>query len=424
MHLLFAIFVALLVSQENVMAQSSVATPSTALTAENMKATMSKLQAELTAKYGQDQAVRIRRGLHQVVEFWREDDGDVSVYEDFVRKNFAGDQASLDVMFDRFQRLLEQLDGHMHEIVREFRNQQDLDIGPVRAYDETFGGYDPSAHVLDDFFQNKLAFTVLLNFPLTTLDERINLGPKWTRRQWAETRLAQRFAKRIPAEVNLAISQAAAESDNYIIAYNIWMHHLVDDKGQRLFPPKMRLLSHWNLRDEIKADYADKDNALAKQRTIQQVMERIVTQTIPQSVVNNPGLDWNPFTNDVKPTTDKDSDAIPANRPANNTREPDTRYAVLWKDYLASKKADPYSPTAPTLIDRRFNEDREIPEARVKAMLEQVLTSPLVAQTAQLIQKRLGRPLEPFDVWYNGFRPGSNYTEAQLDELVSRKYPT
>src|SRR5579862_6398611 len=101
MHLLFAIFVALLVSQENVMAQSSVATPSTALTAENMKATMSKLQAELTAKYGQDQAVRIRRGLHQVVEFWREDDGDVSVYEDFVRKNFAGDQASLDVMFDR-----------------------------------------------------------------------------------------------------------------------------------------------------------------------------------------------------------------------------------------------------------------------------------------------------------------------------------
>ena len=59
------------------------------------------------------------------------------------------------------------------------------------------------------------------------------------------------------------------------------MHHLVDDKGQRLFPPKMRLLSHWNLRDEIKADYADAQNGLAKQRMIQQVMERIVTQSIP-----------------------------------------------------------------------------------------------------------------------------------------------
>src|ERR1700746_1643462 len=408
------------------MSQSAVANPpSTALTAENMKGTMSKLQAELTAKYGEDQAIRIRRGLHQVVEFWREDDGDISVYEDFVRKNFAGDQASLDIMFDRFQRLLEQLDGHMHEIVREFRHQQDLDIGPVRAYDETFGGYDPSAHVLDDFFQNKLAFTVLLNFPLTTLDERINLGPKWTRRQWAETRLAQRFSKRIPADVNLAIAQAAADASNYIAGYNLWMYHLVDDRGQRLFPPKMRLLSHWNLRDEIKADYADAQNGLAKQRTIQQGMARIVTHSIPQTVIDNPHVDWNPYSNEVKAAAQQDTD-VPAqpDLKLTNSPEPDSRYATLLKTYRASRLADPYSPTAPTLIDRRFNEDREIPEERLRAMLEQVLTSPLVPQVAKLIQSRLGRPLEPFDIWYSGFRPGSKYTEAELDQIVAKKYPT
>ena len=94
---------------------------------------------------------------------------------------------------------------------------------------------------------------VLLNFPLTTLDERLQNGPNWTRRQWAEARLAERFSKRIPADVNLGISQAEAESGQYIAEYNIWMYHLVDDQGQRLFPPKMRLLSHWNLRDEIKS---------------------------------------------------------------------------------------------------------------------------------------------------------------------------
>jgi hypothetical protein len=97
---------------------------------------------------------------------------------------------------------------------------------------------------------------------------------------------------------------------------------------------------------------------------------------------------------------------------------------MLLKDYLAVRKADPYSPTAPSLIARRFDEDREIPEERVKAMLEQVLTSPVVPQVAKLMEKRLGRPLEPFDVWYNGFRPGSNYTEAQLDAIVAKKYPT
>src|SRR5438128_10252632 len=101
------------------------------------------------------------------------------------------------------------------------------------------------------------------------------------------------------------------------------------------------------------------------------------------------------------------------------TREPDTSYATLQKDFLASKKADPYSPTTPTLIARRFDEDREIPEARVKAMLDQVLTSPLVPQIAKLIESRLGRPLEPVDIWYNGFRQDSKYRQSDRDGIVA-----
>ncbi len=416
--------VALPLSSEEILMQTA-STPATANASPSwINNSTTKLQNELLAKYGTQQRERIERGLHQVAEFWRADDGDAAAFAEFVQTNFAGDQATLDTMFNRFQSLLEQLDGHMHEINRTFNQQSDLDLGPVLPFDEVFAGYDPSAHVLDDFFNNKLAFTVLLNFPLTTLDERLKNGPNWTRRQWAETRLAQRFDKRIPADVNLGIAQAAAASGQYISQYNIWMYHLTDAQGQRLFPPKMRLLSHWNLRDEIKANYSDGQNGLPKQRMIQQVMERIVTQSIPQVVINNPAVDWNPFTNEVKPAAAKDSDTVADNRAITNAPEPDTRYAVLLKDFNAAKKADPYSPTAPTLIDRRFQEDREIPEARVKAMLEQVLSSPLVAQTAKLIQARLGRPLEPFDIWYNGFRPGNQYTEAQLDEIVAKKYPT
>jgi hypothetical protein len=416
--------VALPISSEEIPMQNASTPAMDTASPSWMNNSTARLQDELLAKYGAPQKERIERGLHQVTEFWRADDGDAAAFAEFVRTNFAGNQATLDTMFNRFQSLLEQLDGHMHEINRTFNQQSDLDLGPVLPFDEVFAGYDPSAHVLDDFFNNKLAFTVLLNFPLTTLDERLKNGPNWTRRQWAETRLAQRFDKRIPADVNLGIAQAAAASGQYISQYNIWMYHLTDAEGQRLFPPKMRLLSHWNLRDEIKANYSDGPNGLPKQRMIQQVMERIVTQTIPQVVINNPTVDWNPFTNEVKPAAAKDSDAASDNRPITNAPEPDVRYAVLLKDFNASRKADPYSPTAPSLIDRRFQEDREIPEARVKAMLEQVLSSPLVAQTAKLIQVRLGRPLEPFDIWYNGFRPGSQYTEAQLDEIVAKKYPT
>src|SRR5207302_1517713 len=407
---MITIAVASMHAQENSMPESTATRPQLSW----VNASNAKLERELIAKYGEAQRLRLERGLRQVGEFWRPEDGDAAAFEGFVRANFAGDQATLDTMFNRFERLLEQLGGHMHEINREFRQQMDLDLGPVLPFDEIFGGYDPSAHVIDDFFQNKLAFVVLLNFPLTTLEERINLGPKWTRRQWAETRLAERFSKRIPADVNLAIAQAGSDASNYIAGYNIWMYHLVDDQGQRLFPPKMRLLSHWNLRDEIKADYADAQNGLAKQRTIQQVMERIVTQSIPQTVIDNPHVDWNPYSNEVKAAAQQDSDVpAKADLKITNSPEPDTRYATLLKTYRASRLADPYSPTAPTLIDRRFNEDRQIPEERLQAMLEQVLTSPLVPQVAKLIEARLGRPLEPFDIWYNGFRSGNKYSEAE-----------
>jgi len=390
-----------------------------------MKETMKKLENELAAKYGEAERPRFQRGMEQAARFWRKEDGDEAAFAGVVRQFMASDSAARNALFSRMEFALESLDGHMNEIARDFRRQADLDLGQIYPFDEVLGGYDPSAHFVDDSFRNRLAFAVLLNFPITTLEQRLAEGEGWTRRQWAEARLAERFSKRVPAQVNLQITEAAADADRYISQYNIWMHHLVDPKGQRLFAPKLRLLSHWNLRDEIKADYSDSKTGLAKQRQIAQVMDRIVTQTIPGLVVDNPFVDWDPVANTVKATTERDSDKdLSADMKISNAAEPDTRYAKLLGTYRTVRLADPYSPTAPTWIARRFDENRQIPEARVKAMLEQVLSSPLVPKTAAVIENRLGRPLEPFDVWYNGFRERGKYTEEQLDEIVRKKYPT
>src|SRR5207237_7846223 len=130
-------------------------------------------------------------------------------------------------------------------------------------------------------------------------------------------------------------------------------------------------------RDEIKADYTDAKNGLAKQRAIMKVMERIVTQTIPDSVVDNPQVDWNPVTNEVRATMALDSDAPAASgKKPGNEPEPATRYAKLLAVFHAQRQVDAWSPSAPTLIARRFEEDRQIPEARVKKMLEDVVTAP------------------------------------------------
>jgi hypothetical protein len=392
-----------------------------------MNESMQKLETELVAKYGEAERPRLLRGMKQVADFWRAEDGDRAAYEELIRTHFAGDAASLDALFERLQFVLESIGGHMQEIGRDLRWQSDLDIGPVMPFDEILAGYDASAHINDDFFANKMAFVVLLNFPITTLEQRLSEGETWSRRQWAEAALGLYFSKRIPSEVNLANAKAAGDASQYVATYNIWMHHLVDAKGVRLFPAKMRLLEHWNLRDEIKASYSDAKNGLPNQRLIQRVMERIVDQSIPEAVVDNPHVDWNPQTNEVKAAAVDDADAgegraAPAK--LSNAPEPDTRYARILDTFRASKLVDPYSPTAPTHIRRSFEEGRQMLESRVQAMLEEMLSSPHVPRVAKLIEQRLGRKLEPFDIWYNGFRPRGAYSEAELDAITRKRYPT
>jgi hypothetical protein len=398
-------------------APTAVAFPTKAPTAD-----LAAIEAKLVAKYGEAQRARARRGLRQMASLWRAEDGDAAGFESVAITHFAGTAGDLDALFNRFEGLLEQLDGHLGEAGRRFRWQSDLDVGPLLPCDEITAGYDPSAHVLDDFFANKLAFVVLLNFPLTTLPERLAAGEQWSRRQWAEARLAQRFGRRVPSAVNQAIAAATARADQYVADYNLWMHHVLDGKGQRLFPAKMRLLSHWNLRDELKANYAEGAAGLAKQHVIQQAMLRIVDQTIPAAAVNNPHVDWNPFNNQVTVATVHDgATPAPANAVISSGREPDTRYAMILEGFQALRRADPYSPAAPTHIARRFEEVREIPEVRFRAMLEQVTGSPFTAEIGRVIAQRLGRPLEPFDIWYDGFRPRSAYSEEKLNALVRER---
>lgn len=387
---------------------------------------MQKLETELVAKYGEAQRARLQRGMKQVAQFWREEDGGQADFENLVRTHFAGDPQTLDALFNRLNFVFESVYGHMQEISRDLQWQSDLDLGTIYPFDEILAAYVPSAHLNDDFFKNKIAFITLLNFPITTLEQRLTEGEKWTRRQWAEAALGLAFSKRIPPEVNIEIGKAGADASQYVATYNIWMHHLLDEKGNRLFPPKMRLLEHWNLRDEIKANYSEA-KGLPKQRMIQRVMERIVDQTIPEVVIDNPHVDWNPVTNEVKATTVDDAgegEGRPAPAKITNAREPDTRYAKILNVFRAVKLVDPYSPTAPTHIERSFEEGRQMLESRVQKMLEQVVSSPLVPRVARLIEQRLGRKLEPFDIWYNGFRPRGRYSEAELDAITRKRYPT
>lgn len=373
---------------------------------------------------------RLSRGVKQAARMWRENDGAAAEFASFCKDNFIYDPVLLQQTADRLESALETIDGHMGEMGRELGWRLDVETGPILPIDEVIDRFSPYAHVSEDMFTTKIAFIVLLNFPVYSLQERLQLGPSWTRDQWAQVRLASRFSDRVPPEVSQVVREAYQAAGNYIRDYNIWMHHLLDEKGKRLFPEGLRLITHWNLRDELKALYAEPDG-LTRQEMIYDVMGRIIRQQVPKAVINNPTVDWKLSANEVMVSPAVDGPAPSgwtspglAGTPVDNSPEPDTRYEKLLGVFRAQRGVDKYYPDVPTLMDRRFERDREIPEAEVERMLVSLLSSDLLPATAHLIEKRLGRPLQPFDIWYDGFKPRSGISEDKLDSMVRAKYPT
>jgi len=383
-------------------------TPPASLTASAAE----RARAALVTRYGAAHADSIARGVAQVAERWWPEDGDEDEFVAFCSESWIDSDAERGAAFDRLEEAMEQVDGHLHEVRRELQRPIHLDLGPVRPVDLFLQNLDLGSHVEEDLFRTRTAFFALLHFPVDTLAERLDQGRSWDRRRWARSRFMDRFAERIPSSLIQKMGQVMREADLYIAEYNIHMDRLRTKDGRRPFPEGLRLISHWGLRDELKGRYVEGKDGQEKQRMIQTVMERIVRQEIPASVRDNPDVEWCPETNEVVPNGDRSS------------REPDTRYAYLLEVFHALKLADPYTPTAPTFVRRRFDLDRQIPEAEVRALLEAVLGSSEVRELARRIESRLGRPLEPFDVWYSGFSPREATSEEELDRVVRDRYPT
>jgi hypothetical protein len=393
-------------------------------TPQPLQETAVQTRDRLVARHGGEHAGRIHRGVTQVAVRWWPEDGDAAALAAFCEANFLTDPGDLATTFHRLETVLEQVDGHLHEVRRELTTPLDLDTGPITAVDRLLADLDLAAHVEEDLFRNRVAFLALLNFPVHTLEERLAQGPTWDRETWARSRLMDRFALRVPAAVQQEMTRTFTAADQYINAYNLRLDRLITGSGERPFPEGLRLISHWGLRDELASHYADSGPAgLARQRLILKVMERIVRQEIPAAAIDNPGLLWDPETNEVRPVEPDTSDSTAAHLAEIAVREPDTRYATLLKVFHALRKVDPYSPNEPTFIDRRFERDRQIPEREVEALLVSVLAAREVAELGKLIASRLGRPLEPFDIWYSGFKSRADVSEGELDHTVQALYP-
>lgn len=374
--------------------------------------TMESVINALVKEHGESNKFRIERGVKQTASFWKAEDGSEQEFEKFCAENFIADSVRLDRFFTKISTNYESIFGHFDKLYVDLNRQLHLEQGEIEPIDLLFGAFDTYAHLTDDMFKNKIAFHILLNFPHYSLDEKHELGAKWTRMEWAYARMGDIFSARVPAEVSQRITTAFTASDNYISEYNILAGYLLNEKGETLFPEDMKLITHWNLRDELKSQYA-KEGGLERQKMLYEVMKRIISQEIPKDVINSNKYNWNPFTNKV---TEKGAEV-------KAEPEPDTRYQMLLNNYLALRTADPFSPYYPTYIERKFNKEMEMTQEQVEALFVKLVSSPVIKSIGELISKRLNRGLEPFDIWYDGFKARSAISQDELDKKTKSKYP-
>ena len=356
---------------------------------------------------------RLEKGVKHIASLWRTEDGTEQIFMDFCKKNFIADESERVLFFEKVSKNLESLLGHFNKITLDLKENIDLNNGPVLNIDKEFSGYSVGNHMLNDLYANKIAFMIALNFPYYSLEEKSKFSPSFSRKAWAMARLGDVFISRVPAELDQSASKSVSDADLYISEYNIEMEKLLTETGKTLFPENMSLLTHWNLRDEIKANYGNKESGIEKQEMIFKVMERIINQDIPAKVINNPNLKWAPFSNKVF-ENDKEIQC---------SSEPDSRYQQMLNNFNAEKAIDTYSPDLNTFIARKFSGEMEIPLQEVEALFDTYLRSPQLAKTGATIEKRLGRGLRPYDIWYDGFKTRSAIPQEELNGKTTARYP-
>ena len=345
--------------------------------------------AEILSVHGDAERARAVAGVRRVAERWLAADGDTDELKRFCVEHYVPASGQV-ALVDRLESAVTWIGGHLYELRRHLRRFTDLRVNRVGAIDDVLATFDPAPDLPDQWYRQKIAFVALLNCDRPTLDSMLADGENWSVDRWVESRVAQSFPPRVPKELNDRVRDVAHRANRFVSEFHVPVGTLIDANNKRRFEPDRKLVAHWLIREAMKAGYADADG-LPMQRALAWTMARHIDGTIPRSVMEGKGdEDWNPERNTI------------AGKPKGDTVGL-VRYEHLlaWRD--VNFALDPYFPEHGTAIRRKCELEREIPEDDVERILVDLLSSDARRPLAAFLRKRVGRALEPFDIYCDEF---------------------
>ena len=349
-------------------------------------------------------------GVARVADRWTAGDGDAAAFAAVCATHYVANAAERTRLLARLEETLRQIGGHLYEMRRSLRRWNDLAGDEFPGVDDVIASFDPAPDLSDQLYRQKVAFIALLNFERPDLRAMLGHGSAWNTEEWAAARVSQQFGPRIPSELSDHARRVGHEAQNFVASFHVPVGTMVDAKGKRWFEPDRALLAHWLVREEIKAGYGDPDG-LDKQHALMWVMARHIDGSIPRAVMERrtAGAAWDPAHNTVGGVAVKAEDTVGPER-----------YRHILEHHAVAGRFDPMYPEAPTAIARKFDLAREIPEADVERLLIDLLDHPVRAPLAAFLRARLGRALEPQDIYFEDV--AESKPAAEMNAAVKARF--
>lgn len=370
----------------------------------------------LIAMHGEPHRARIERGVRQCARRWTAADGDQQAFEAFCRASFIADPAKLPALLDRLEAAMEWIGGHLYEMRRNLRRWSDIAGEEFPGVDDMLATFDPAPDLSEQLYRQRLAFVALLNLDRADLRTMLSHGAAWSTDDWAAVRIAQQFGARIPSSLNDRARDVAHRCSRWVSGFHIPVGRLVDSTGSRWYGAERALLTHWLVREEIKAQGTMADG-LPRQRALAHVLARAIDGSIPDDVMERRSAsDWDAARNTLGGTPV----AGDGSRHGEGVMGP-VRYERWIEQFRLAQEFDAHHPDHPTAIARKFELAREMPESDVERLLTDLLDSPAREALSGWLAKRLGRPLEAFDIYFEDV--GDDTDAGALNAAVRAKFP-
>ncbi|MBP1674832.1 MAG: hypothetical protein H6Q24_970, partial [Bacteroidetes bacterium] len=96
--------------------------------------------------------ILLEKGVKHAASLWREEDGTIFDFSNFVKNNYIADPEKRKAVFGKVSRYFESLFGNYNEITLDLKKNLDEATGDIDDIDRMFGTFSVSSHLSDDFY--------------------------------------------------------------------------------------------------------------------------------------------------------------------------------------------------------------------------------------------------------------------------------